>query len=207
MSLAKKLYEQPPFSTFSNPLNVLDAIYTRRSIRNFDSNPVEKNKIQLLLDSSVQAPSAMNLQPWCFLVIQSPELLHRISEESKKHLSSDPTWNDLAKISEVSWDDPRFDIFYGSTTLIVICSKTDDVSAIADCYLAAENLMIAATGIGLGTCPIGLARDVLQSDEIRKELDLPPSCIPVFPIALGYPSPSGNPPKTEKSTPQIIKWV
>ncbi len=181
-------------------MDLFDAIKLRRATRGYSPKPVDKAAVHALLDAAIHAPSANNLQPWSFVVIQDRALLREISEEAKDALAHDPHWK-----SHLPLTDPAFDIFYGAGTLVVICSKREGFCPVGDCYLAGENLMLAATAAGLATCPIGLARDVLQSPAMKKRLAVPPEEQPVLPIAVGYPAVSM--PKTERARPKVHRWL
>lgn len=180
------------------PVTVFDAIRQRRATREFLSKPVEEDTVRQLLDAAVLAPSARNLQPWSFVVIQDPALLKRISDEANLDLAHDPHWRHGLPAGP-------FDIFYGAGTLVVICSEEQGFCPIGDCYLAGENLMLAACGLGLASCPIGFARDVLRREDWRRELHVPAGETPVLPIAVGYPA--GIMPRTERARPKIRTWI
>jgi nitroreductase len=77
---------------------------------------VSETTVRELLDA-VWAPSANNLQPWSFVVIQDRTLLKKISDAAKVLLANDPHWHTRLPLT-----DPDFDIFYGCGTLIVICA-------------------------------------------------------------------------------------
>jgi len=186
-------------------MNVLDAIYKRRAIRRYSSKSVEEQIVRALLNAAVQAPSAMNLQPWSFAVIQQTKLLQKLSEQAKEFLLKDPKWKSASEHGQLPLADPEFDIFYGATTLIVICAKTEGFSPTADCYLAGQNLMLAACSMGLGTCPIGFARDVLQNTSWKMNLEIPEDFIPVFPIIVGYPL--GTTSTVKRDPPHILSWI
>jgi nitroreductase len=81
---------------------------------------------------------------------------------AKEFLLKDPSWKAPSEQGQLLLLDPGFDIFYDATILIVICVKTEGFTSMADYYLAGQNLMLSASRMGLGTCPIGFARDVLQ---------------------------------------------
>jgi nitroreductase len=101
--------------------------------------------------------------------------------------------------------DPDFNIFYNASTLILVCANKDEASREADCYLACENLMLAAYGMGLGTCPIGLAWEALRTDEMKRKLGIPKCYTPVLPIIVGYPA--AEPPPTLRNPPQVLSWI
>ena len=179
-------------------MEVLDAIRQRRATRAFLPKPVAEDSVRQLLEAAVQAPSARNLQPWSFVVIQDPALLKRISDQANAAIREDPHWRH-------ELPDEPFDIFYGAGTLIVICSQEQGFCPVGDCYLAGENLMLAACGLGLATCPIGFARDVLRREEMRRRLQVQAGESPVLPIAVGYPA--GVMPRTERAQPEVRAWV
>lgn len=99
--------------------------------------------------------------------------------------------------------DPSYHLFYNAGALIVIYGKPMGPFVAADCWLAAENLMLAACTAGLGDCVIGLAAPALNSPEWKKLLDVPAELTAYAPILLGYPA--GTPPPARKA-PEIISW-
>ena len=74
-------------------MDAIEAIYARRAVREFTPEPVDDKVLRQLIDAAVQAPSAVNQQPWSFFVVQDKALLARISSEAKSHmLRSSPAW-------------------------------------------------------------------------------------------------------------------
>ena len=67
-------------------MELLQAIHGRRSVREFTDEPVSDATLHELIDAAIQAPSAINQQPWCFVVVQEQALLARISDQAKAHL-------------------------------------------------------------------------------------------------------------------------
>lgn len=100
--------------------------------------------------------------------------------------------------------DSSFNIFYNSGTLIVIYAKPIGQHADWDCCLAAENLMLAAHEMGLGTCPIGLAWPLLERSDVKNNLNVPVDYLPVMPIIVGYPRKPA--PSVERKEPDIRCW-
>jgi nitroreductase len=186
-------------------LTVMDALYQRRAVRNFTKQGVSKEQITTLLDAAAQAPSAMNRQPWAFLVIQDRTLLTRISDSAKKRILEDTDWASNLEHKHIPLDDPNFDIFYGATSLVVICRHDEEgFSPEGDCYLAGQNLMLAAHAMGLATCPIGFARDILQTQGLRDELSVPTDYWPVLPIVVGYPKGVTEP--SLRKISKVLAW-
>jgi len=180
------------------------AIYARRAVREFTSEPIERATVLRLIDAAVQAPSAVNEQPWSFTVVQDRALLARISSASKAHIlrvaPRDLGTHNFEKILR----DPDFDIFYRAPVLIIISSLTANQWAVENCALAAENLMLAACAEGLGSCWIGFAQGWLCTEDGKAALGLPPACLPVAPLIVGHPK-SAPPPVSRK--PPEIRWI
>ena len=99
---------------------------------------------------------------------------------------------------------PDFHVFYNANTLIVIYGKFQGAFVAADCWLAAENLMLAACAGGLGTCVIGFAISALNTPEWKKELGISAEMTAIAPIILGVPT--VETPKTPRKKPEIITW-
>lgn len=181
-----------------------DLIAQRRSIRRFQNRPVPLETIREIIRESVLAPSAMNGQPWEFVVVRDPEWIRRISDESKANLLADleadpglPTarYADLLR-------KPEFNVFYDAPSVVIVGGPESVRSLAVDCALAAAYFMFAATARGLGTCWIGLGRHI-RSDELRNALGLSPEHEVVAPVALGYPDVRPGLPKDRE--PKILK--
>lgn len=180
------------------------AIFGRRSVRDYTDQPIDAGLISALLLAAVQAPSAVNEQPWTFTVVRDQSLLNRISQGAKAHL--------LATISEAPHGDhfrallgnPDFQIFYHAPALILISAAAQGPWVIEDCALAAENLMLAAYAAGLGSCWIGFAQGFLNAPEGKEMLGLPEPWAPVAPIILGHPKAA---PAPVPRKPPEIRWV
>jgi nitroreductase len=199
--------------TIATPLSALDVIYSRRSVRAYTADQVPESTVRGLIDAAVQAPTAIGAQSWSFVVVQNPGRLARLSELTKtdfmQQMAKDPALY-LAVKSNASYDlvtrfsDPRFDVFYGATTLIVIGTRATGSFGSADCWLAAENLMLAASALGLGSCCIGAAAGALNTAEMRLELGMPPIMTAVAPIIVGVPAQPVTP--VDRREPGIIAW-
>jgi nitroreductase len=186
-------------------VDVLDAIYGRRAVRAYTKRRVEHAKVRVLIDAAIQAPSAVNQQPWAFVVIQREDVLQRISERAKKlslaHIQPNtPLWEHRALL-----ENPAFNVFYDAGTLIVVCAAPSAIwPANEDCCFAAENLMLAAHGLGLATCPIGFAREALNEPEAKLELGIPADHSVVLPIIVGYPR--ERPAAIARRAPRLLSW-
>ena len=185
-------------------MELQQAIHARRAVREYLDEGIGRAVLQKLIDAAIQAPSAVNEQPWLFTVVQDRGLLARISREAKAHLLSVPPQKLALPRLHTLRDDPDFDIFYHAPVLIVIASATECRWAVENCALAAENLLLAACAEGLGTCWIGLSQDWLATLDGKAALGLPPACLPVAPIIVGRPK---SPPVPVRRKEPQIRWI
>jgi nitroreductase len=100
---------------------------------------------------------------------------------------------------------PDFDIFYNAAALIVICGKPVGSFVTGDCWLAAENLMLAATAMGLGSCCVGSALPALTAPDVRRELAIPDGYEVVAPIVVGVPADATL--VAVRKEPEILSWT
>ncbi|MFA5766195.1 MAG: nitroreductase family protein [Bacilli bacterium] len=151
-------------------MEVYNTTLKRRSVRRFKENEINDEMIELLLKSAMAAPSACNMQPWEFFVIKNKEILEQLRKTSRY---SDRT-----------------------APLIIIVAGNDKRSLnhrendfwIQDCSAAIENILLAATELGLGTCWCGLFPMVTPVKRVRKILNLEEHIIPLALIHIGYPN-------------------
>jgi len=90
-------------------------------------------------------------------------------------------------------------------TLIVICGKPLARFVAADCWLAAENLMLAACAMDLGTCCIGFAVPMLNTPDVKRELGIPEDVAAIAPVIVGVPK--GTTPPVGRKAPDVLRWV
>jgi nitroreductase len=187
-------------------MNVMDAIHERQSVRSYSPKRVDRATLRTLLEAAVRAPTAVHEEPWAFVIVQDSALLKSLSDRAKtifaaeaEHAHPDQARHLLDILAK-----PGFNIFYDAGTLIIICSKAKGAFVTADCWLAAENLMLAAYAMGLGSCVIGFAVPALNTAKIKTELGIPPECVAIAPIIVGVPS--GETPRTTRKEPEILAW-
>jgi nitroreductase len=185
-------------------MDIREAIYTRRAVREFKPDPVDPATLRELVYAAIQAPSAMNRQPWSFVIVRDKALLARISNEAKALLLETTPAGLLSHHLEETLGSAAFDIFYHAPAMIVIAAVAESPWAVADCALAAQNLMLAARAAELGTCWIGFAQGWLSTPEGKSALGIPASHVPVAPIIVGHPS--SQPPAVARKAPEI-HWV
>lgn len=189
-----------------DPMTIIDAIYKRRAIRNYAPDVVDEHTVHALLYAAIQAPTAMHEEPWAFAVIQDKKLLKQLSDDAKEMVWEASQGDDshLAKHSVKMVSNPEFNVFYNATTLIVIYGKPMGSFVVADCWLAAENMMLAACAAGLGSCVIGFAVGALNTEEWKKEIGVPMGYTAYAPIIIGKPA--GEIPTSPRKAPDVVAW-
>jgi nitroreductase len=188
--------------------SAIRAIYERRAIRTYDDRPISRDDVELVLDAAIHAPSAVNCQPWAFVVIQEREALARYAKEGTQLLLDEPLAVEVVESGLPDMDrlrqmasGPDFELFHGAPALVVIYATSAD--GVPDCFLAAQNLMLASWTLGLGTCPIGLARPLFNRAEVKKELGVSPEWTCALPIAIGWPDAAAAP---TSRRPAQVAW-
>lgn len=214
-------------------MHILDAITERRSARAFLDKPVERETLEKLLSLATQAPSAINIQPWEIVVVSGEErkrlsriLVKRMKE---RNISCGPggtkplpnqfveRQRDLLQcmlptlppgtefqdfINEGSCN------FYGAPTAIILTiDQVHSKARLTDIGIVVGYLVLAAHGLGLGTCPIGLI--TAFEDDIREELSLSEDKNVVVGIAVGYKDPDDpvNRARSDRAPlKEVVKW-
>ena len=150
-------------------MDIIEAIFTRRSIRQYRDDPIAEATIENLLRAGMQAPSAHNTQPWHFIVITDRAILTKIPEFH-----------------------PYSKMLTQANCAILVCGESADPMEtgyiIQDCSAATENILLAAHAEGLGAVWLGIYPQYKRIKEIRRLFDIPAGILPVSLIALGYPS-------------------
>ncbi len=168
-------------------MKFIDLASQRYSVRNFDPQPVEKEKLLYVLEAARIAPSAANFQPWQFLVITDPELLKSVQTTYHR------AWFLTAPVVIVALGDHDKGWHRAS--------DGKDFTEI-DVAIAVDHLTLAAAEQGLGTCWV-CNFDVKRCSEI---IDAPENLEAIALIPIGYPAGETKPAKKRESIDQIVHW-
>ena len=151
---------------------IIDLLRTRRSIRRYENRPVEKEKVEQLVEAVLRAPSSRGFNPWHFVVVQDPEMLERLSE-AKPHGAS----------------------FLKNAPLAVVVCADPSVSDVwvEDASIASIIVHLAATDLGLGSCWIQIRKRTHASGtsagvHVAGLLGLPENLEVESIVAIGYPA-------------------
>lgn len=160
--------------------DVLKVIRNRRSTRKYKEEQITEEELQVLLDAGIQAPSAVNAQPWYFTVVQNKEMINYISYKAKEVMRESD--NDYV----VKFGKNDVNIFYNAPTIIIVSGKKDVDLSLVDCSAAIENMLIAGESIGLGSVWVGFSRFFFTLDDEVKKLEIPQGYEPFYTVAVGY---------------------
>ena len=192
--------------TDTESIEIFAVIRERRSVRNYADRDVPDEALRAIIAAGIQAPTALGLQPWQFVIVKDRGLMQRVSDYCKPIL--------IEKIGEearpgteeflAALKNPDFNIFYNAPVLILVLGAREAVSSVLDCALCAENMMLAAWALGIGSCWIGSAALVQQNPDLLAALKVPDDHQIVAPVIFGYPAPLS--PKQVRREPRIT-WV
>jgi nitroreductase len=216
-------------------MDLLKAIGERKSVRAFKPDSIPKERIEEILKLTIHAPSAINLQPWEFVVVlgEEKERLGRrlIKAYKEKQIACSPgnvkplpkTYGKRgAKTLELMkpfFEEMKVDInqyvnegscnFYGAPVAILLCLDDSFPEArIVDIGIALGYLVLTAHEFGLATCPIGLI--TAYEDEIKDLLNIPENKIVVIGVALGYPDsdiPINRFKSQRDNLEKFVRWI
>ncbi len=185
-------------------MDVIDTIHARRAVRDYKPEPVPPDLLRAVTTAASWAPSAMNQQPWRFTVVTDRGRLEEIADKAKHWAAARLAGQTEAPHLAEMLSNPSFHIFYNAPALVVISAPSKDAFCIADCALAAQNLMLAASRLGLGSCWTGMAEAWLNSEAGHKALHLPAGEQVVAPIILGFPQ---SVPAPVPRKPPTLYWI
>lgn len=153
-------------------MDVFKAIKGRRSVRAFTDESVSEEEIMKIIDAARWAPSAGNIQPWEFIVVQNAKTKRGLVEAAL-----DQTFIEEAPVVFVVCANPtRSSRRYGSRGISLYCLQ--------DTAAAIQNIHLAAYALGLATCWVG----AFQEEKARRVLNLPDDLRPVAIIPVGHPA-------------------
>jgi nitroreductase len=188
-------------------MEFFDLVKNRRSVRKYKAQPVDKEDILKILEAANWAPSAMNWQPWEFIVV-SGELLKPLGNSFKTVVEK------IMYESEETFDDEfvKFAAHYGGApVVIVVLTRASEKPNVGKANLestsaAMENLVLAATNLGLGTC--WMTGPLHDENNLRSILDISPDKEIVAVTPLGYPDEVPEPrPRLDAELKQKVRWL
>ncbi len=174
--------------TANNADAVINNIMTRTSIRSFTDEPLTDSQIETLLRAGMAAPSAVNKQPWKFVMVKSKPLLKQIADSM-----------------------PNTRLATAVCAIVVCGDMTKTLDGVArdfwihDCSAATENILLAAHALELGAVWSGIFPNPDRVDKLRGLIGIPETQIPLCVIAIGHPA--ENPSPKDKWNPENYRVI
>lgn len=171
----------------SVPDDALTVIHQRRSVRHFTGKAVSRNDLVALVKAGMAAPTAVNMQPWSFVIVSERQALDA-----------------LMKVL------PYAKMLNKAGAAIVVCALPEKAIqgktefAIIDSSCASENILLAAQALGLGALWTAVYPDQAMMEAVRKQLNIPANIIPLNVIPVGYPTGEDKP--KNKFRVENIHW-
>jgi len=173
--------------------DVLKCILERRSIRKYKSEQIKEEELNIILQAGIYAPSAGGRQGPIFVVTQDKDLNKKLGIINKAafrgRISTATSY--VSKEQPSIADDVTIESgFYDAPTVITLFAPGNFLHSEADCAVAAENIMLAAYSLGIGSCMVGRANETFSSDLGRKLLEkynINENYKAFYHVLLGYP--------------------
>jgi len=179
--------------------DIFEVINSRRSVRSYKKEQLKDEEIEKILDAGIMAPTAKGEQPWHFTVVQNEEFLNEINEVALKNManSGDEFLEAIAKSGR--------NILHNAPTVLIVSGKEDSDYSLTDCSAAIQNILLAAEGLDIGSCWLGLIKAYFNDPDANTKLGIPSGYTPVYGVTLGYKDEKnpGNPIR-EKN---VINWI
>lgn len=158
---------------------VTENILTRRSVRDYKPEAVDREQMAKVIECGIYAPSAMNKQTWAVRVVDAPDFIEgvtAIAVEQMPQLKEQPNFRNF---------------FRNAPTVAFIACPEESYSGEYDCGLLSENMMLSAWSMGIGSCCLGSVVPVMNSEAAKpymERLQLPEGYKLLVAIAFGYPA-------------------
>ena len=147
--------------------DLIGTILSRRSIRKYAPEPISDEQIQRILEAAMAAPSASNRKPWHFVIVKNKKVLNTLAENLQ-----------YGKM------------LHEAALCIAVCGDTaiSERFWVQDCSAATENILLAATALGLGSVWLGIYPGEDRVKMISELLRIPENIVPLSLISIGHPA-------------------
>lgn len=150
-------------------MDLIDIILTRRSIRRYSSEKIDAEIVNKIIEAGMYAPSAVNKQPWHYIVFEKRETMQAIVDIHK-----------------------NASMLLNADKGILICYdellQHDQGYGPIDCSASTENMLLAAHALGIGACWVGIYPRHNRIEALHSIFELPKHVIPFAVVSLGYPA-------------------
>jgi nitroreductase len=180
-------FSTPAFAKEGTVKDAFDVIHSRKSVRNFTGEAVSKADLEKMLKAGMAAPTAVNMQPWAFVVV-----------------------TERKKLDELAAGLPHAKMLLKAGAAIIVCAEPNAAFnkskefAVIDASLASENILLAAEALGLGAVWTAAYPDEDRAKYVRSVLKIPADIIPLNVIPVGRPTGEDKP--KDKYKKEKIHW-
>ena len=183
-------------------METFKTIEGRRSVRSYRPEQVRDEDLEKVLQAGLKAPYA---GPFLVSVIQKPTLYREISDAALEAMKNAPV-----EFLRQQAATPGYNPLYGAPTLILFTSPADATNGAANCALAAESIILAATDLGLGTCYMGSPASALngpRGKDLARAIGIPDGYVFRSSVAIGYPGQDATyrPPRREGGRIEYVR--
>ena len=201
---------------------ILHNIKTRRSRRDFFDKSIPDEVVEEIIEAGRYAPSALNKQPWKFIVVTNKDIIKKLSSIVKEKTLKIVKFLPVLKLFKSALRDPQVigaikktissdddTVFYNAPLLILIASEEGGGPYVSkDCAFASQNMMLYAHSLGISSCFIGRADFLKMSKTAKDIIGLPLHHIIQSAIVFGYtPQGENKPLAPARRKDNIINWV
>jgi len=200
---------------------IMANIKNRRSRRSFLDKNIPDAVIEEILEAARYAPSALNKQPWKFIVVSNKDVIRQLSGIIRGIMMRIAPLFPIFRIFKPELRDPKVmgamnktlssdadTVFYNAPLLILVtAAKNASRYAVKDCAFASQNMMLYAHSVGISSCFIGRADFLKMSKEARRIIGLPPGHVIHTAIVFGYAPANEAAAVPERRRDNVINWV
>lgn len=182
---------------------ILQAIEKRFSCRSYDGRMVEQDKLEAVAKAGLQAPSAMNLQPWQIIVINDKSIIEKLDDAAMEVISSNTDKTAYNRIMERGGK-----VFYNAPVLYLLLKDANSKWADVDCGILTQNICLAAASLGLDSVIVAMAGIPFngpKGDELKKEIGWLVGWEFAMGVLVGYGDTSKEPHEIDQSKVTFLR--
>lgn len=193
-------------------MELLELMMDRRSIRKYTKTPIEREKLEKIVNAGIYAPNPGGRQGTKIIMLSDQDVINKIGIINADCENRDWGGSGVSKEQPSIIDDLTIKSgFYGCTSLAIVCvpkRKKTEVNCIGSAFVCAENMVLEAYELGVSSCIVGRAEDTFNSPEAQKYLEkwgLDENFTPLVFVTLGYID--GDYPKRKQRIDGRIIWA
>jgi nitroreductase len=191
--------------------DIINNMIERRSIRKYKTGQITEAELEAILQAGIYAPSAGSRQSAIIVVCQNAEInavLGKINKAAFKGRMSTETAYISKEQPSIADNAAIQSGFYNAPTVLTLFAPKNFLYSVADCYVAAQNIMLAAHSLGVGSCMVARAEDTFSSElgqRLQKEWGIDETYEAKIHVTSGYPADSKQPQAKPRKDGRIIR--